>query len=175
MSLGKQLIERLQLGGDGAMEHAVQVTGAEGLYYSVGAWQGARRAVVEFGDHDRYSVTLRALEVGDGVASVGDTSASLHAWAAAVMQRLHYLEEPLMLWELNTVDDAAQLRSQAPQRDGDQLVYWELVLRVGEQRSARLSRYAWQPGTPDRHVVEYPATFNLLRRIADDLAVCLGE
>lgn len=173
MSLGKQLVERLQLnGGEGV---AVQVEGAAGLYYSVGTWQGARRAVVEFGDRDRFSVTLRALEVGDGAPIKDDVSTYLHERANAIMQRLNYLEEPLAVWELNAVDGAVQLRSQTPQRDDDELVYWELVLRVSDQPCARLSRYAWKPGLPDRRVVEYPATFNLLRRISDDLVACLSE
>jgi hypothetical protein len=176
MSLGKHLIERLkQLSTPNDRQHVVQVEGAGASYYSTGAWQGHLRAVVEFGDHDRYSVTLRALEVGSGAASAGEPQLFLSERAAAIARRLNYLEEPLGVWELNPLDAAVQLRSTPPQREDDAVSYWEVLLRGGETPSLRLARYRWQPGLAERTLVEYPATFSMLGRIADDLAACLED
>lgn len=175
MSLGKQLVERLRgLGGDARRERPVLVESGGVSYYSTGIWLGPMRAVLEFGDHDRFSVTLRALEIGTGRAPDAAPQEYLSERAARIAERLSYLEEPLVIWELSGDEGVAQLRSGPPQRDGDMIGYWEIVLKAGEEASARLSRYEWRTGSPDRALAEYPATFSTLGRIADDLAACLA-
>lgn len=175
MNLGKQLTERLALLGDesGRRERAVLVESKGVAYYSIGTWLGPLRAVLEFGDHDRYSVTLRALEVGCALAPNGHQHDWMPALAATIAGRLSYLEEPLAVWELSQAEGMAQLRSAPPQREGDAICYWELLLRTGEQVSVRLSRYRWQPTLTERALIEYPATFSLLGRIATDIASCI--
>jgi hypothetical protein len=176
MSLGKHLIERLKLlNAPSERPHVVEVESVGASYFSLGAWQGHRRAIVEFGDHDRYSVTLRALEVGLGEGSAEEPQAFLSGRAAAIARRLSYLEEPLAVWELNSLDGAAQLRSTPPLREGQEISYWEVLLRASDTPSVRVARYRWQPGTADRSLVEYPATFSLLGRMADDLSACLEQ
>lgn len=174
MSLGKHLIERLMLLQQQGEQRPVAVEGQDASYFSVGAWQGAERAVVEFRDQDRFSVTLRGLEVG-GRASVGHHEQFLRERGQALATRLSYLEEPLGIWELSTADGAVQLRSRQPHFEHGVTSYWEVLLRTGGQQPvARLTRYTWWPGAHDRFVVEYPATFSLLGRLADDIATALG-
>jgi hypothetical protein len=166
MSLGKQMIEQLRL------LSAAESLPADERFRMLTALDGPEQATLEFFDHDRYSVTLRALDVGAG-APVGDARAYLSAHAAEIARRLGYLEEPLAVWELDGGDRIAQLRSSPPQREGDEVSYWEVALCAGERPGARLTRYRWAPGMVEREVVAYPATFALVGRLADSLADAL--
>ena len=168
MSLGKQMIEQLRLvvtaetafGGD---SHNIVTT-----------LDGSAQATIEFFDHDRFSVTLRALDVG-GAPAEGDARAYLSARAAEIARRLSYLEEQLAVWELDGGERVAQLRSSPPLREGDEISYWEVTLTVGAQAGARISRYRWAPGMAEREIVAYPATFALVGRMIDSLAAALAE
>src|SRR5262249_10309236 len=126
---------------------------------------GEQEARLEFFDHDRYSVALRALEVGAGAPVVADAHAYLSAAAAEVARRLSYLEEPLAVWELDGREGVAQLRSSPPMREGGDVSYWEVTLTAGAERGARAMRYRWAPGMAEREVVAYPATFALVARM----------
>ena len=169
MSLGKQMIERLRLLATAASAFA------DDPRKIVTALEGSAQATLEFFDHDRFSVTLRALDVGSGAPCEGDARAYLSARAAETARRLSYLEEPLAVWELDGEERVAQLRSSPPQREGDEISYWEVTLVVGEQPAARIARYRWASGMAEREVVAYPATFALVGRMVDSLAAALAE
>ncbi len=135
---------------------------------------GALHAELAFFDRDRYSVTLRELTIGVGTPAPEDARAFLSAAAAAVARRLSFLEEPLAVWELDGGEGMAQLRSSPPQRDANEIAYWEVTLWAGQPR-AHVARYRWAPGMVEREAVAYPATFALLGRVADALAEALSE
>jgi len=165
MSLGKQMIEQLRLlAAEGPDAVALLERGGEHNSLVVSS------ARLEFFDHDRYSVALRALELGGDAPLEADVRACLSARAAAVARGLSYLEEPLAVWELDVNERTAQLRSSPPQYEGEEVFYWEVVLGLD---SARITRYRWAPGLLDREVVAYPATFALIGRMADSLAEAL--
>jgi hypothetical protein len=169
MSLGKQLIEQLrQLAAEGADAVPLLAYGSE--YNGLVVSDAGMPARLEFFDYDRYSVTLRALEVGIGAPLEGDVRAYLSVRAAAIARRLSYLEEPLAVWELDGNEQTAQLRSSPPQHEGQAVFYWEVALGLG---NARITRYRWAEGMTDREVVAYPATFALIGRMADSLAAAL--
>jgi hypothetical protein len=168
MSIGKQVIERLQqlAGGDraaleGGDEHTLVVAG-EPLH-----------AKLAFFDYDRYSVTLRELTIGAAGGAAQDARAYLSATAAEVARRLSFLEEPLAVWELDGGEKIAQLRSSPPLREGDDVSYWEVTLWAGPEPGARAVRYRWASGMAEREVLAYPATFALIGRMADALAAAL--
>lgn len=161
MALGKLLIEQLR---DTEQPATQPLTVAH----------GAQSAELSFFDRDRYSVTLRELAAGAGGAAPADSRAFLSAAAAAVARRLSFLEEPLAVWELDGGEGMAQLRSSPPQREGEEVSYWEVTLWAAPAR-ALAARYRWQPGMAEREVLAYPATFALLGRIADGLAAALEE
>jgi hypothetical protein len=168
MSLGKQMIEQLRL-----------VAAAEPMFGGdphkiVTALDGSAQATIEFFDHDRFSVTLRTLDVG-GAPVEGDVRAYLSARAAEIARRLSYLEEPLAVWELDGGQRVAQLRSSPPQREGDEVSYWEVTLTAGTQTGARMARYCWTQGMVEREIVAYPATFALVGRMVDSLTAALAE
>ena len=145
-------------------------TAAEPLRVS----DGVLHAELAFFDRDRYSVTMRELTIGGGGLAPEDARAFLSASAAAVARGLSFLEEPLAVWELDGREGLAQLRSSPPQREADEIVYWEVTLWASQPR-AHVARYRWAPGMVEREVVAYPATFALLGRVADALADALSE
>lgn len=124
-------------------------------------------------DHDRFSVALRELQIGAAVTEVGDVRSQLSEIAAAVARRLNFLEEPLAVWELEPSTAEAQLRSAPPQRENQDLIYWEVVVRGGANPGARLARYRWSPELVEREQVTYPTTFRFLGRVAETLAGAL--
>jgi len=172
MSLGKQMIEQLRLLAEGKTVLQL-MPAADAEYRRLVTVADGQEARLEFFDHDRYSVALRALEVGAAANVAGDPRAYLSAAAAEVARRLGYLEEPLAVWELDGREGMAQLRSSPPLREGDEVSYWEVTLTAGAQPGARAVRYRWAPGMAEREVVVYPATFALVARMADSLAAAL--
>lgn len=182
MNLDKRVIEQLEqlaLKGPKQVE-AVILNSAQQQGYIVGVPAGAEEpsAALTLEAYDRYSVALRQLEVSHQQVVLlegSDPAAYLRRCAERAVQRLTYLEEPLLLLELDPAEKLAQLRSDPPQPDGEARIYWELFIRARPQRHARLTRYRWQPGKPEREQVTYPATFATLGRIAQDLALSIIE
>jgi hypothetical protein len=168
MSIGKQITERLRRLADG--DKAVLDAGAENSLLVLDA---PLRAQLEFSDYDRYSVALRALTIGAGGTAPLDARDYLSATAAEIARRLSFLEEPLAVWELDGRERMAQLRSSPPLREGDTVAYWEVTLSAGDEPGARAVRYQWSPGMAEREVLDYPATFALIARMADGLADAL--
>jgi hypothetical protein len=168
MSIGKQITQRLRQLADG--DQTVLENGAENTLLVLDAPLCAK---LEFSDHDRYSLMLRELMIGAGGAAPNDARAYLSAAAAEVARRLSFLEEPLAVWELDSGERVAQLRSSPPQREGDMVAYWEVTLWAGDEPGARAVRYHWSPGMAEREVLAYPATFALIARMADGMAAAL--
>lgn len=168
MSLGKMLVEQLKA-------RAAESTRAEHATITVAAEVGSTHANVVVADFDRYSAALQTLTIG-APAEVGeDARAFLSAKAAGIVQQLSYLEEPLAVWELDVAERTTQLRSSPPQREGEEVSYWEVVLHASELPAASLARYRWAPGMVEREQVVYPATFALIGRLADSMALALAE
>ena len=173
MSIGTHLTERLRaMAAPGGNTHGL-LHDDHGRRLVVA--DGGVQATLAFFDHDRYSVTLRTLEVGSGQPVGDDVRAYFSATAAEIIRRLSFLEEPLAIWELDGGARLAQLRSSPPERVGEEVSYWEVALTAGEQPAAQISRYRWVPGCVEREVVAYPATFGLVARIADGLAEALQQ
>lgn len=167
MGIGKLLTEQLrELSAAGVARDATE---------SVVVTDGDLRCALLVGDIDRYSVALHTLSIGAGAAAPSDARAYLSARAAEVIRRLGFLEEPLAVWELDGREALAQLRSSPPQREDDEIIYWEVTLNAGELPGASMARYRWTPQMAERELVAYPATFNLVARIADALVVALQE
>jgi len=173
MSLGKQMLEQLRMLTADGPERLTSLSKVDD-YQMLALHEATQSSTLEFFDYDRYSVTLRALAVGSATPAPQDARAYLSAHAAEIARRMSYLEEPLAVWELEGDEQLAQLRSSPPQREGEETLYWEVTLQGGPQPSARLTRYRWLPGMPERELVAYPATFALIARMLDSLAAGLG-
>lgn len=182
MNLDKRVIEQLeQLVAKGPKQvEAVILNSAQQQGYIVGVPAEAQElgASITLEAYDRYSVALRQLEVSHEQAALpedGDSTGYLRRCAERAVQRLTYLEEPLILLELDPAEKLAQLRSAPPRQDGEKLTYWEVFIRATPHLHARLARYRWQPDKHEREQITYPATFAALGRIAQDLALSIIE
>ena len=113
MSIGKQMIEQLRRLAQG------ELTALEDGDRRVLAVPSAPVAArLEFFDHDRYSVTMRSLEVGSEAPADGDVRAYLSATAAEIARLATYLG-------LDVPRDRVR----------KQVLYWHRHKRI-EQRSA---------------------------------------
>lgn len=180
MKLSKRVVELLEgFVTKGPKEiDAVVLDSARQQGYILGttAEAGDPGVTLTLADYDRYSIALRNLQVSyDNLPENGRHAEDyLRQHAEQVTRRLTYLEEPLALVELDGEAGVAQLRSNPPYQDGDDLVYWEALLRAAPHPSVSLSRYRWRPGFREHESLVYPATFAMLGRIAQDLAVSLS-
>lgn len=126
-------------------------------------------------EYDRFSVTLRHLEVYDSSLAISDGEAYLRQVAAQICQRLVYLDEPLTLVELDTIEYVAQLRSELTQTEAAERTYWEVMVHASPRPHARLMRYHWSAAAPARQVLSYPMTFGTVGRLVEDLAKSLAN
>lgn len=175
MTLGKQMMERLRLlAGHGPEVAQVQPVASASHTLQVMLCDEAHSAKLAFFDHDRYSITLSALDVGtNNQSATQDARAYLSARAAEIIRHLSYLEEPLAVWELDGSEQVAQLRSVPPQRENDEVSFWEVILWASPKPHAQIMRYRWSSGMVEREVAAYPATFALVARLIDSLAAAL--
>ena len=181
MSLQQRIIQHLeQLVSQGphSIEAVIPATPEKGYIIGVPTDDEHDRAGVSLNlaDYDRYSVALRHLETFNQAVAVdnGQAEAYLNRVAAEISQRLTYLEEPLVLVELNIIDNIAQLRSSPPQQTPNETTYWEVMLYASPYPHARLTRCRWSAGSRERVAIAYPATFATLGRLAEDLVESLG-
>jgi len=109
-----QQLEQLVSKGPKHMDTVIQQA-SQG--YIVGVPAEGKEAEASFSllDFDRFSVVLQHLEVTDCNLMINvNVENYLHQCAAEISQRLIYLEEPLVLLELDTIKGMAQLRSYPP-------------------------------------------------------------
>ena len=181
MNLQQRIAEQLeQLAARGPQNVDAIIQESPEAGYIVGIPAGEGKGVgasISLADFDRYSVTLRHLSVYNNCLTVDDSETEdyLQRAAAELTQRLSYLEEPLALLELNTVDGIAQLRSNPPENGPNDSTYWEVTVSVTPYPQAKMGRYYWQAGNRERLPVTYPATFATLGRLAKDIAASLAE
>ena len=169
-------LEQLATNGPQHIEAVVQSSPQTGYIVGIPATGKGAGASLSLADYDRYSVILRHLEVYDNsiVVQANTRVDYLRSVAAAITQRLTYLEEPLALIEVDAIENMAQLRSSPPQCDGQGSIYWELVVRVVPHPQVRLTRYGWTAAASERTLLPHPITFATLGRVAEDLAVSLA-
>lgn len=179
MNLQQRVVKQLeQLAAQGPqnIEVVIQESPDSGYIVGIPAEGKGTGVSLSLADYDRYSVMLRHLTVYDSsiVIDDGDTEDYLRRAATEIIQGLSYLEEPLALLELNTVDAVAQLRSNPPENGPNDSIYWEVSVSVSPHPQARLARYHWIAGKRERAPITYPATFATIGRIAKDLAASLA-
>lgn len=179
MSLNERIItqlEQLATNGPKSIKAIVQPSPAKGIIMGLAAEGDEGGVSINLVDYDRYSITVRHLDVYNNKLNIGENVEKyLRRVAAALSQRLVYLEEPLALFELNTIDGIAQLRSTPPKHSPDESTYWEIMVHAQPHPHARLMRCHWVSGKAERQAVAYPATFATVGRLAEDLSASLQE
>ncbi len=92
----------------------------------------------------------------------------LGAWAERTAGRVTGLLEPLKVVEVDSLRNEALLRSQEPARRGDELFYYELLLKGSGE--ALLRRYhASRRGKARREQVAFALTHEALAKLVADL------
>jgi hypothetical protein len=93
-------------------------------------------------------------------------SADLKTRAERIVSRATGLMEPLKLIEVDAGPETALLRSAAPQKRGDDLFYYEVLL---QNRGAGLRRYQASAQGGTRQQLAFPLTHESLAKLAVDL------
>jgi hypothetical protein len=179
MNIGKRVVaqlEQLATKGPKSIDAVILNPPQQGYIVGVPAADQEPGAALTLGAYDRYSVTLRQLEISYNLSAPEQSydEAYLRRSAERAASRLIYLEEPLLLLELDPAEKLAQLRSNPPQKEDEAITYWELFMWAEPQLRVKLARYRWQPGQ-DREQITYPATFATLGRLAQDLGLSIIE
>ena len=102
-----------------------------------------------------------------GAAAALD-AAGLKAWGERVAERATGLMEPLKLVEVDAPRGEALLRSEAPTPKGDDLLYYEVLLRSSGTGNLRRYRGSHQTGNR-REQVPFALTHEALAKLAGDL------
>ena len=177
MEIQQRIVEKLEkLAAKGPKEVEAVLLDASHRGYLVGVSpEGAGSGVsLNLEEYDRFSVSVRHLEVYDSRLTITDGESYLTQVAAQICQRVVYLDEPLILVELDKVENIAQLRSELPQAEAPERIYWEVMLSISPHPHARVMRYHWSAGTSGRSVVSYPMTFTSVGRLVEDLVKSLA-
>jgi hypothetical protein len=93
---------------------------------------------------------------------------ALRAWADRVARRVTGLLETLKVVEVDAAQHTAMLRSEAPAAKGDELHYYEVLLRGTVEATVRRYRGSRQPSTP-RTQIGFALTHEAIVKLADDL------
>ena len=94
---------------------------------------------------------------------------TLRSWAERTARRVNALLEQLKVVEVDEGRNEAQLRSQEPSQRGEQIFYYEVVLRG--TAAAILRRYQASPAPAShREQVSFTLTHEALAKLASDLA-----
>jgi hypothetical protein len=93
---------------------------------------------------------------------------TLGAWAGRIADRVTGLLEPLKVIEVDAPRQVAMLRSEEPAQRGDDLFYYEVLLKGAAE--ANLRRYhASRQSNQHREQVAFALTHEAIAKLADDL------
>ncbi len=115
---------------------------------------------------DRLACSMESLSVKGPQLQAADLD-GLQAIASQVADRLTYLLEAVSTLEVDAQGCVVQLRSQPPGRAGEQISYYELLVRTGE---ITLGRFQAHKGRPGRQRVAFQVTQEVFQRIVHDLS-----
>jgi len=100
--------------------------------------------------------------------SAGRKDEPLQAWANRTADRVTGLLEPLAVVEVDVQRDEAVLRSDVPARRGDDLFYYEVVLKGAGEAAVRRYHSSHQPATR-REQIPFALTHESLAKLQGDL------
>jgi hypothetical protein len=114
---------------------------------------------------DRFSCSFRELRLSVPTFRRTDASA-LKTWADDICSHVTYLMEQLGALEIDPGTGTAQVRSMPPNRQDDQMRYYEIFLKAPGQVTLRRYRSISGAG---REQIDLQATHELLQRLIPDL------
>lgn len=148
-SMGEQLVQELMLMGGAEMPLSLQVRGeSQVITATISQWSPL-------------AVGLETLRVEGR-----PLQCPLEDVAAQLAQKLSYLNEPIRVFEIDTLSAEAQLRSKPPKTLREGVEYFEVWLGRGGNLS--LTRYRNSADGP-RTATPFTLTLETLIRVVDDL------
>jgi hypothetical protein len=168
-------LEKLAAKGPKEVEAVLLDTSQRGYLLGVSPEGPGSGASLNLEEYDRFSVTMRHMEVYDSSLNITEGESYLTQVAAQICQKVVYLDEPLVLVELDKVENIAQLRSELPDTEALERTYWEVMVYITPHPHVQVRRYHWSAGTAGRNLVSYPMTFATVGRLAEDLAKSLAS
>jgi hypothetical protein len=125
-------------------------------------------------EHDNIGMMVSHVVIEMDRREESETAASLKTSAEAIEKRVNYLMEPLRIVEIDNTSNAVQIRSEKPQAAGQEISYFEIVLRAGKWFGRRdhvsIHRYAQRPEEEkNRRSIGFPLTKQQFERLLGDL------
>jgi len=139
-------------------------TTSAGERHEITISQGAWTAHLIFDRRDELSGRLREVTLHRNGAAEG----SVQDWAERVAKRVVGLLEPLKVVEVDAVRQQALLRSAAPTAKGENLFFYEVVLRGTANAVFRRFQGTQQPGKP-REQIAFALTHESLAKLVADV------
>jgi hypothetical protein len=172
MNLGRKLSDKL---------NAMQQTGAPGWAslklngidggYVVKEQMDAIDLHIEIEDFDKFSYMVRSISMTHPQTPAAPIKDVLLRQAGEIERQISYLLEGFRLVELDEVNGTAQVRSITPYQKGDERLYYEVLLRGGNNLT--FTRYRKQHQTGEREIVPSHLTLEIFERLVDDLAAAM--
>lgn len=170
MNLGRTIVDKL---------NALQQTGAPGWASLKPNGKDGGHVIkeqmdgidlqIEIEDFDKFSYMVKAIAM---TRQQAPPSAPLKdvllRQSGEIEKRITYLLEGFRLVEIDEVNGSAQVRSLTPYKKGDERLYYEVLLRSGNNLT--FTRYRKQHQTGEREIVPSHLTLEIFERLVDDLA-----
>ena len=148
----KQLI-----GFSSAQPKTINLTDADGL-----------EVAIDFTAVDSMSCSLHELRL-HVPSLIGTELAALKTWAENLSSRVTYLLESIGPLEFDPDQQQVLIRSTPPDKQENQIKFYEILLQSGSDGNFSLSRYSSESGTPGRTRVDIQVTHEVLDKLVDDL------
>lgn len=168
MNLGQKFVDKLnalQEMGDAGWS-SLKRNGKDGGYVVKEQMDGIDLQV-EIEDFDKFSYMVRSIFMTHPQTPVTPIKDVLLRQAGEIEKRISYLLEGFRLVEVDEVNATAQVRSITPYKKGDERLYYEVLLRGGNNLTFTRYRKQHQPG--EREIVPSHLTLEIFERLVDDL------
>lgn len=172
MNLGQKFVDKL---------NTLQQTGAPGWAsskldgkdggYAIKEQMDGIDLHVEIEDFDKFSYMVKSISMTLPLTPATPIKDVLLRQAGEIEKRISYLLEGFRLLEIDEVNGSAQIRSITPYKKGDERLYYEVLLRGGNNLT--FSRYRKQLQTGERETVSSHLTLEIFERLVDDLAAVI--
>lgn len=126
------------------------------------------RLTVEFVAVDSLSCAFRELWL-HVPQLVGKELAILKQWADALSNRVTYLLENIGPLEVDKLGDKILIRSTPPDRSTGATKFYEVLLSAKSNGTFSLKRFAFEPGSSGRQLVDIQLTHEVLLKLIRDL------
>lgn len=132
------------------------------------------RLIIDFVAVDTLSCAFRELWL-HVPKLVGKELAILKQWADALSKRVTYLLENIGPLEVDRLGDKILIRSTPPDRSSGATKFYEVLLSAKSDGTFSLKRFAFEPGSSGRQLVDIQLTHEVLNKLIRDLLETVPE